>query len=179
MSESIMDFSRFLEKVAKKLQENVLLEMRDTAADKLARVGQATVRRELRKAGIRRSTETGTHLGRSAKQKASRERYGSVLDTSRKVAEATQSYSHDISVRAGVKKERAHVGRFLDMGTSKNRNNWGRDSGAPVAATNWMGNARKLMDASASPIIKKALDKSLKKQVNILGAKVLKKNGSR
>jgi hypothetical protein len=179
MSESIMDFSKFMEKVAKKLQDNILLEMRDNAAEKLARMGQATVRRELRKAGIKRSTETGTHLGRSAKQRASRERYGSVLDTARKVAETTQSYSHDIAVRAGVKKERAHVGRFRDLGTNANRNNWGVDSGAPVPATNWMGKARKLMDSSAPSVIKKALKKSLRKQVNIHGAKVLKKNGKR
>ena len=59
MSEQIMDFSQFLEKVAKKLQDNVLLEMRDDASKKIAKMGQVTVRREMRNAGVRRSTEAG------------------------------------------------------------------------------------------------------------------------
>jgi hypothetical protein len=178
MSEQVMDFSAFLEKVASKLQENILLEMRDEAAVKVAKMGAVTVRREMRRAGIRMSTATGTHLGRSTIQKSRREKYGSVLETGYKVSEAEKSYSKDIEVRSGVTKGRHHVGRFLSDGTVKNRNNWGRDSGAPVAKTDWMSKARKIVDASSSSIVKKALKKSLKKQVRIHGMKVLK-NGKR
>lgn len=172
--ERVMDFSDFMEKVASKLKDNVLLEMRDSASKKIAKMGAVTTRREMRHAGIRRSTETGTHLGRRADQRASREKYGSVLDTQKKFKENNDSASMQMEVRAGVSKERAHVGRFLDKGTVNNRMNWGVDSGAPVQATNWMTKARKVFDASASPIIKKALQKSLNKQVNIHGKKVLK-----
>lgn len=178
MSEQVMDFSAFLEKVAKKLQENVLLEMRDGAAKKVAKMGAVTVRREMRRAGVKMSTQTGTHLGRSTIQKSRREKYGSALETAHKVNEAESSYSKDIEIRSGVTRGRHHVGRFLSDGTVRNRNNWGRDSGAPVAKTDWMGKARQVVDASASGIVKKALKKSLKKQVNILGMKVLK-NGKR
>ena len=178
MSEQTMDFSAFLEKVAKKLQDNVLLEMRDDAAVKVAKMGAVTVRREMRRAGIRMSTATGTHLGRSTIQKSRREKYGSVLETSYKISNAEKSYQNDIEVRSGVTKGRHHIGRFLSDGTVKNRNNWGRDSGAPVAKTDWMGKARKIVDASSSAIVKKALNKSLKKQINIHGMKVLR-NGKR
>ena len=173
--ERVMDFSAFMEKVASKLKENVLLEMRDEASKKIAKMGAVTVRRELRNAGIRRSTETGTHLGRRADQKAKREKWGSVLDTQKKFKENNDSASMQMEVRAGISKERAHVGRFLDKGTVNNRQNWGVDSGAPVQTTNWMTKARKVFDASASPIIKKALQKSLNKQINVHGKAVYKK----
>lgn len=173
--ERVMDFSEFMEKVASKLKDNVLLEMRDDASKKIAKMGAVTVRRELRHAGIRRSTETGTHLGRNDEQKAKREKWGSVLDTQKKFKENNDSAAMQMEVRAGISKERAHVGRFLDKGTVNNRKNWGRDSGAPVQATNWMTKARKVFDASASPIVKKALQKSLNKQINIHGKAVYKR----
>ena len=80
-----------------------------------------------------------------------------------------------MEIRAGVAENRHHVGRFLDKGTGANRQNWGRDSGSPVSATNWMTKARKVFDASASPIIKKALAKSLNKQIKVNGKKIFVK----
>lgn len=174
MSEPIIDFSKFLEKVASKLQENILLEMRDDGAKKLAKMAATTVRREARVAGVRRSTETGTHLGRNAKQKAAREKYGSVLDTEHKVSVVDDRASLQVEIRAGISDGRAHVGRFLSEGTQVNRHNWGRDSGSPVQANNFMTKARKIVDSTAGPIVKKALKKSLKKQVKVKGKKVMK-----
>lgn len=173
-----IDFSKFLSKVCKQLELNVLEEMNDSAAQKIAKMGAVTVRREMRQAGVRRSTDTGTHLGRSEKQKASREIYGSVLDTVYKVHTDESSLNYTVKIHSGVSEGREHVGRFISEGTKVNRHNWGVDSGSPVAKNNYMKKARKIVDASAPSIIRKALRKSLNKQINVHGKKVLR-NGKR
>lgn len=111
----------------------------------LGRVSIGIIEREMKSAGIRNSMATGTHLGRTKKQRVQRQKWGSILEPQYQTRNAKRGKGR-LVFKAGFNDRRAHVARFRSDGTTKNRMNWGRDSGAPVPKTNFMDNARKQVD---------------------------------
>ena len=128
----------------------------------LGRVSTNIIEREMKSAGIKNSMATGTHLGRTKKQRVQRQRWGSILEPEYRIKNGRKKGR--LIFKAGFNDRRAHVARFRSDGTKNNRQNWGRDSGSPVPKTNFMKNARSQVDAIIPRLYMRTADKASKKQ---------------
>ena len=128
----------------------------------LGRVSTGIITREMKAAGIKNSMATGTHLGRTKKQRVKRQRRGSILEPEYRLKNGKKKGR--LIFKAGFNDRRAHVARFRSDGTKNNRQNWGRDSGAPVPKTNFMKNARSQVDAIIPRLYTKTAKNAARKQ---------------
>lgn len=159
-----ISFTEEVRKGMAELQARLGTDVQDELMPRIAKMVEITIRREMRGSGIKRSSETGTHLGRSASQKEKIESEGSILDLNHKV----ESYDErDIAFAGHAKHKGAYRARFQGDGTSVHYL-W--DSSKNITMANspnenghdYLDNAGRAIQADAKSMVKKAIRKTLR-----------------
>ncbi len=110
----MINFSDALEAGLKDLRLKLNSEVQEKAMAKIATVSSVIIRREMRMSGMKRSSETGTALGRSPSEQQKVASEGSMFDIEKKV----ESYDErDIAFAGHALHKGAYRARFQGDGT--------------------------------------------------------------
>ena len=149
-----------LEEALDEVFEEVNDELEETVMKVVAQEIGVTIRREMRRAGINRSEETGTQDKRSESEKAGyRKQGGSILDTQNKI----ESYDEDVIAFGGVPVGRDYRARFRDQGIEEHYL-WDYERQNPtgsVDGVNYLEKAAKVITQITPRIIDRGITKAL------------------
>ena len=174
----MIDFNQAFAEGMRRLNKQIESDVQKKAMGKVAQVTSVIIRREMRGAGVRRSSETGSGERRSASEKAKVAGQGSILDLDHK----TEHYDErDIAFAGHAIHKGAYRARFQDAGT-KTHYLW--DSNKKITMSNspnhygkgYLNNAKASVKADSKSIISKAI-KAAVKDIKQLKVRV-KKNAS-
>jgi hypothetical protein len=161
----MIDFNDAFNEGMRRLNKSVNSEVQEAAMKKVAQVAGTTIRREMRMAGVKRSSETGSGERRSNREEIKVASQGSILDIDHKV----ESYpERDIAFAGHALHKGAYRARFQDDGT-EDHYLW--DSTKTITMKNspnhtgkgYLRNATASIKADAKSIISKAIKTAVKK----------------
>ena len=168
----MINFNDAFDMGMKNLKHGIHAEVQEKAMEKVARVTQVTIRREMRMAGVKRSSETGTALGRSVKEQQKVASQGSILDLDHKVEEYDE---RDIAFAGHALHKGAYRARFQGDGTSvhylwdstKTRS---LSNSPNLTGKNYLENAAKFIKAESKSIVSNAIKSAIRK-IKVIKAK--------
>jgi hypothetical protein len=161
----MINFSDAFNEGMRRLNKSVNSEVQEAAMKKVAQVTSVTIRREMRMAGVKRSSETGSGNRRSASEKIKVAKEGSILDIDHK----TESYDErDIAFAGHAIHKGAYRARFQGDGTDVHYL-WDRTKTITMknspnhTGKGYLQNATASVKADAKSIISKAIKTAVKK----------------
>lgn len=174
----MINFNEAFAEGMRRLNKQIESDVQKKAMKKVAQVTSVTIRREMRGAGIMRSSETKSGSRRSKSQKIKMAQEGSILDLDHK----TEHYDErDIAFAGHALHKGAYRARFQDAGTSTHYL-W--DSTKKTTMSNspnhsgkgYLDNAKASVKADSKSIISRAIKTAVKgtKQLKVR----VKKNAS-
>ena len=152
----------YIEKHLKEFLDDIVEDIEMNTAAKIAQMMAVTLEQGMKNAGIRRSEDTGTHLGRSeSEKKGYRKQGGSILDQVWKV----KSYEDEVMAFAGTKTSKEYRARFRNDGIS-NHYLWSykkERSLGEVEGVHYRKNAEKVIKAEIPSMVAKNIRKVKRK----------------
>jgi hypothetical protein len=174
----MIDFNEAFAEGMRRLNEKVESDVQKKAMVKVAQVTSVIIRREMRGAGVMRSSETGSGMRRSKSQKMKMEGEGSILDLDHK---AEHYDERDIAFAGHAVHKGAYRARFQDAGTETHylwdsKKQRTMNDSPNHSGKGYLSNAKSSVKAESKSIISKAIKTAVKgtKQLKVR----VKKNAS-
>ena len=160
-----INFNQAMAAAFKDIEKNVALQLKSETMKRVATMSEVTIRREMRRSGMMRSTETGSHDRRSRSQKEKVSSEGSIFDVESKVEDYDDA---EIAFAGQASHKGSYRARFQGDGTETHylwdsTKTVTMDPSPNHEGTSFLQNAVAVIKRDAKSMIEKGLKRALLK----------------